>query len=58
MIGATVEDICFLRGPCRDVISKGQGQNLVENQSVKRRLGSRCERAASLEVSQLEHREL
>jgi hypothetical protein len=35
---------CFLRTPCRDVISKGQGQVIVVSsvrEPVKRRLG-RC----------------
>jgi hypothetical protein len=26
---ATIEELCFLCGPCRDVISKGQGQSLI-----------------------------
>jgi hypothetical protein len=37
---ATIEELCFLCGPCRDVISKGQGQSLVTSlwESVKRGL--------------------
>jgi hypothetical protein len=26
---ATIEELCFLCGPSRDVISKGQGESLV-----------------------------
>jgi hypothetical protein len=35
-----VEELCFISGPCRDVISKGQGQSLVSSvwESVKRGL--------------------
>jgi hypothetical protein len=34
----TIEELCFLCGPCRDVISKGQGESLVSSVlvSVKR----------------------
>jgi hypothetical protein len=28
-MNATLEELCFLCGPCRDVISKGQGWSLV-----------------------------
>jgi hypothetical protein len=33
-----MEELCFLSGPCRDVISKGQGQLRVSSiqESVKR----------------------
>jgi hypothetical protein len=34
------KELCFLRGPCRDVISKGKGQLIVPSirESVKREL--------------------
>jgi hypothetical protein len=35
----TIEELCFLCGPYRDVISNGQGWNRVNSQAVKRRLG-------------------
>jgi hypothetical protein len=37
---ATTEELCFLYGPCRDVLSKEQGQSLVSSvlESVKRGL--------------------
>jgi hypothetical protein len=28
---ATMEDLCALCGPCRDIISKGQGQSSVSS---------------------------
>jgi hypothetical protein len=42
---ATIEELCFLCGPCRDVISKGQGQFVVSSvrESVKRGLEPEAE---------------
>jgi hypothetical protein len=36
----TIEELCFIRGPCRDVISKGPSFSLVSSvrKSVKRGL--------------------
>jgi hypothetical protein len=36
----TMKELCFLRGPCRDIITRGQGYSLVSSvqESVKRRL--------------------
>jgi hypothetical protein len=49
------EERCFLRGPCRDVISKGQVCTSAQlSQSVKRRLECWCEMPASLVVSKLQ----
>jgi hypothetical protein len=41
----TIGELCFLRGPCRDVISKGQGQLIVSSiqESVKRGLEPEAE---------------
>jgi hypothetical protein len=37
-----MEELCFLRGPCRDVMSKGQGYTLASSvrESMKRGLES------------------
>jgi hypothetical protein len=37
-----MEELCFLRGPRRDVVSKGQGQLIISSvlESVKRGLES------------------
>jgi hypothetical protein len=43
----------FLRGPCRDVISKGKAYSLV-SYSVMRKLGDWCEMAATLGVGELQ----
>jgi hypothetical protein len=32
---ATTEELCFLRGPCRELISKGQGQLSVVSCQLK-----------------------
>jgi hypothetical protein len=44
------EERCFLCGPCQGVIN---GTSLEFSQSIKRRLGRRCEMAASLGVREL-----
>jgi NADH:ubiquinone oxidoreductase subunit F (NADH-binding) len=53
---ATAEqELCFLCDPCRGVISGTKFRDqLVENQSVKRRLGDLYEMAASLAVKSVE----
>jgi hypothetical protein len=33
----TMKELCFLCGPCRDVISKGQGQLIVRHRGLKKR---------------------
>jgi glucose-6-phosphate dehydrogenase assembly protein OpcA len=44
----TIEELCFLRGPCREVISKMIFiTESVDAQAVKRRLGGWREMAAS-----------
>jgi hypothetical protein len=46
-----IYELCFLRGPCREVMNETRFRVLlIESQSVKRRLGGWCEMAASLGV--------